>query len=393
MKYTDEEIRELSIASVLNAKDQKYNDVIEKYSKYLEDVDFIFVDETKGSDLISLATSMFKLKKGHISSVFYSDKLMVQNLDLLNKKNEGYYVNYDIGLDTQIVSYIERYLNGKLEEVNMPMISPLRVKRSISSEINIDAYVNENCIISKEFDSKQLLNIWSFFYFFNTPIMSDDEAKMKADESTNKIVRFVKHARMANVYKERYDYTYCTLLKIALLNFEKKGTKEKLIELLKFEKEVTCTMDMVAINIAIAYWEQGTKLRFFGKVQKGRKDILNVLHNMAWDVFHWTQTLLDFKTTTRKGADINIPLFYSVDMRFLELSEMIKLEAVAIDKRKNITFPHLQSNRLREILSDDELKEYFGPESLRQRNEKRGYVDTEKIYKELESELLNKGIF
>lgn len=393
MKYTDEEIRELAIGSVLNAENEGYNYAIKKYLKHLEDVDFIFVDENNGFDFVSPATHMFKLEKGQISSVFYSDKLTVQNLDFLNGKKDRIYVNYDIGLDTQVVSYIERYLSGKLDEVNIPVIMPLRVKRNMASEINIDAYVNENCIINKEFSSKQLLNIWSFFYFLNTPTMSDTEAKIKADESTNKIVRFVKHARMANVYKERYDYTYCTLLKIVLLNFEKKGTKEKLIELLKFEKEVTCTMDMVAINIAIAYWEQGTKLRFFGKVQKGRKDILNVLRNMAWDVFHWTQTLLDFKTTTRKGADINIPLFYSVDMRFLELSKIIKLKAVAIDKRKNITIPHLESNRLREFLSDDELKEYFGPEALRQRNEKRGYVDTEKIYKELEIELLDKGIF
>ena len=393
MKYTDEEIRELAIGSVLNAENEGYNYAIKKYLKHLEDVDFIFVDENNGFDFVSPATHMFKLEKGQISSVFYSDKLTVQNQDFLNGKKDRIYVNYDIGLDTQVVSYIERYLSGKLDEVNIPVIMPLRVKRNMASEINIDAYVNENCIINKEFSSKQLLNIWSFFYFLNTPTMSDTEAKIKADESTDEIVKFVKRTREANVYKERYDYTYCTLLKIVLLNFEKKGTKEKLIELLKFEKEVTCTMDMVAINIAIAYWEQGTKLRFFGKVQKGRKDILNVLRNMAWDVFHWTQTLLDFKTTTRKGADINIPLFYSVDMRFLELSKIIKLKAVAIDKRKNITIPHLESNRLREFLSDDELKEYFGPEALRQRNEKRGYVDTEKIYKELEIELLDKGIF
>ena len=113
------------------------------------------------------------------------------------------------------------------------------------------------------------------FYFLNTLMMSEEEARINADDSTNQIIQFVKYARMANVYKERYDYIYCMLLKIVLLNFEKFKIREKLIELLRFQNEVTCTSDMGFVNIGLAYWEQGTKLSFFGNVQKGKKNILN----------------------------------------------------------------------------------------------------------------------
>ena len=266
MEYTNAEIREMAIDKVCSVNNEDCLEVFNQYFSYLNNVDFIYVDLQRGSDIISSVINMFDIKKGEVSSVFYSNKLMILNTDLFSKKAEGVFLNYDIGLDTQIVSYIERYINGCLDDVNIPVVLPLRINRTIASEINIDAYVSENCIISKEFDFKNRISIWSVFYFLNTPMMSEEEAKINADDSTNQIIQFVKYARMANVYKERYDYIYCMLLKIVLLNFEKSKIREKLIELLRFQNEVTCTSDMGFVNIGLAYWEQGTKLRFFGKV-------------------------------------------------------------------------------------------------------------------------------
>lgn len=393
MEYTNAEIREMAIDKVCGASNEERMAIFNQYLEYLNNVDFIYVDLQRGKDIISNVINMFSVMRGEISSVFYTNKLMMLNTDLFLKKAEGVYLNYDIGLDTQIVSYIERYINGSLDEANIPIVLPLRINRTIASEINIDAYVSENCIISKEFDFKNRISIWSVFYFLNTPMMSEEEAKINADDSTNQIIQFVKYARMANVYKERYDYIYCMLLKIVLLNFEKSKIREKLIELLRFQNEVTCTGDMGFVNIGLAYWEQGTKLRFFGKVQKGKKNILNILRNMAWDIFHWMQTALNFKVDPQKSACINIPMFYSVDSRFLELSKIIKLKAVAVDKNTNVTYPKFELNRLDEFLAFEEQKVYLGAEALRKRNESRGYVDTEKIYKELEIELINTEIF
>ena len=159
-----------------------------------------------------------------------------------------------------------------------------------------------------------------------------------------------------------------------------------------FENEITCTSDVTFINIGIAFWEQGAKLKFFGKVQKGKQDILVVLKNMAWDIFHWTQTTLNFDVEPKKKANINIPLFYSVDSRFLELSKIIRLKAIAFDRNTRVTYPY-ETDRLSEYLSNEEARVYFNPQTLHARNQKRGYVDTEKISKELELELISRGIF
>ena len=66
---------------------------------------------------------------------------------------------------------------------------------------------------------------------------------------------------------------------------------------------------------------------------------------------------------------------------------------VAVDKNTNVTYPKFELNRLDEFLAFEEQKVYLGAEALRKRNESRGYVDTEKIYKELEIELINTEIF
>ena len=106
---------------------------------------------------------------------------------------------------------------------------------------------------------------------------------------------------------------------------------------------------------------------------------------MAWDIFHWTQTALNFRVDPQTSAYIKIPMFYSVDSRFLELSKIIKLKAVAFDKNTNVIYPYFEHNRLGEYMSFEEQEVYLGAETLRKRNENRGYVDTEKIYKELAS--------
>ena len=59
--------------------------------------------------------------------------------------------------------------------------------------------------------------------------------------------------------------------------------------------EVTCTLDPAFANLAYAYWEKGEKIRFFGTIQRNRKDILKQIRNMAWDIYHLFNTSLSYQ--------------------------------------------------------------------------------------------------
>ena len=114
---------------------------------------------------------------------------------------------------------------------------------------------------------------------------------------------------------------------------------------------------------------------------------------MAWDLFHWIHTSLNFNHSPNFSSDISIPLIYSIDKRFLELTQYAKMDCVAIDNQRRISYPFYKTDILNEYLSYDEQLECFGANALHQRNQNRKNVDTIKLCAKLEKELLETGLF
>ena len=151
--------------------------------------------------------------------------------------------------------------------------------------------------------------------------------------------------------------------------------------------ETTCTLDPAFANLAYAYWGKGEKIRFFGTIQRNRKDILKQIKNMAWDIYHLFNTSLSYQ----KENDLSrlyYPVFYTNDNRLADIGEDLKLQGVAIDNVKNQVFPHYTESVWKKILTIREQYNYLGYDKLRKRNAKRKEVDTIALCKELERELL-----
>ena len=88
MEYTNAEIREMAIDKVCGASNEERMAIFNQYLEYLNNVDFIYVDLQRGKDIISNVINMFSVMRGEISSVFYTNKLMMLNTDLFLKKAE-----------------------------------------------------------------------------------------------------------------------------------------------------------------------------------------------------------------------------------------------------------------------------------------------------------------
>ena len=73
--YTDEDWRDLAIGEVLRAPVFKRQEIISSHRELLKDVDFIYVDEQHGQDLIESVLDMFGIGNERMCSVFYSNKL------------------------------------------------------------------------------------------------------------------------------------------------------------------------------------------------------------------------------------------------------------------------------------------------------------------------------
>lgn len=392
-QYTEEDKRDWAIQQVAGAPVSKKPEAIRTYAQFLKDVDFIFVDDNEGEDMISPVLDMFGIKNGNMCSVFSSNNLKVLNLDLLNLRKNKLYISYDVGMETQIVSYISRFIDGTLNKNLISVVEPLQIKRTLPVEINMDAYVFENCGIDKKVDDIEWENVWHAFYFYNLTMMDEVAAKKHAKFSTKEVEAFIEKEIMADKYIEQYRLCYCFLLKIVLLYFDNRPIKNKLLELINFENDDICTTDMMFINIAEAFWKQGTKISFFSKVQKGKKDILKVLKNMAWDLFHWVHASLNFNHSPNFDSDISIPLIYSIDRRFLELTQYTKIDCIAIDNQRKKSFPHHNEDVKNNYLSFIERLECFGVDALHKRNQNRKNVDTLELSQNLEKELLETNLF
>lgn len=113
------------------------------------------------------------------------------------------------------------------------------------------------------------------------------------------------------------------------------------------------------------FFNYGTNIKFFGKIQKGRKDIIKNLKNMAWDIFHLQNTFNNLFIIP-KNADFIIPFFISYDQRLKDIAPIYKLKSAAFIK--NGFNKHL--NFLTDLIDPTIKYEYFTAQAYLKRQEK-----------------------
>lgn len=379
--YFNENKRDIASSKVLDSHNKVKGEIIKENAQDLVGMDYIYVDQEGGWDYITYFTKKIKVVKGRINTLFWDNWVT----EKLYAPKERIFL---LALDTNIVSYIKRYMDGKLEKQFYPIIKTLKRCKGKNIEINIDSYILENCILDLEINEVQSENIMQAYYFIYGINYTRKIAKQKAADTVEKLKNDFKQIPHDLAKKqERYSYAYCVLLKIIILKFQKGALKEKTLNLINFMNEVTCTLDPAFANLAYAYWEKGEKIRFFGTIQRNRKDILKQIRNMAWDIYHLFNTSLSYQ----KENDLSrlyYPVFYTNDNRLADIGEDLKLQGVAIDNIKNLVVPHYTESVWKKILTIREQYNYLGYDKLRKRNAKRKEVDTIALCKELEKELL-----
>lgn len=379
--YFDENKRDIASAKVLEARNELKDEIRKENEQQLIGMDYIYVDQEEGWDYITSFTKKIKVEKGRINTLFW-DNCVTEKLYAPKERI------FLLALDTNIVSYIKRYMDGRLEKQFYPIIKTLKRCKGKNIEINIDSYILENCILNLEINEVQSENIMQAYRFIYRINYTSKIAQQKAADALEKLKNDFKQIPhdLANK-QERYSYVYCVLLKIIILKFQEGLLKEKTLNLINFMNEVTCTLDPAFANLAYAYWERGEKIRFFGTIQRNRKDVLKQIRNMAWDIYHLFNTSLSYKKENDL-CRLYYPVFYTNDNRLADIGEDLKLQGVSIDNITNLVVPHYIESIWKKILTLKEQYNYLGDDKLRKRNAKRKEVHTMDLYKKLEADLL-----
>lgn len=121
---------------------------------------------------------------------------------------------------------------------------------------------------------------------------------------------------------------YLVLLKVAEIEFthRRKDLGAKIKALLRFFQEELGTMFLRELVIATHFFERGTDLRFFSKVQKGRKGLLETLNNMAWDLQITRTQELVMCSYIEKGIYL-LPYFLTFDRGLVEVLDLYPVTA------------------------------------------------------------------
>lgn len=380
------------ISSMADAKHEAKLKIYRENFNLLHHYQIIYVEEKIGKDNIKPMTDILSIDKKYIFSPFHSDRLFVINERfILGNPFVRYF--YDILLDTQIVSYIYRK-DKESNELIKNIVSKLGRNRKVKSSASISLYLTENCLFSENISDKVYENIWSFFeYMYRAHTKYKWLAIRKTKKAVKKIIKN-QDAMFNNPFndkmKEQYQNIYILLMKICIISIEKKSTKEKTIELMNFQNEYLKAIDIGITELAIAYFRLKHKISFFGKIQKGRDDLLITSKNMAWDLFHLRHQNFSTSFQHVKNADVTLSLLCSVDRRLLEIRKFMKLKMLAFDKRNLNFFPFYENQELKGLLSKDEIHYYFSADEHFRRLEQKTEIDLNRLKEKVENELLSK---
>jgi len=289
-----------------------------------------------------------------------------------------------ICLDTQIQSYLYRKYQNKNNSIPDNIDQILKLIKDRKWGIDCFAYTVENTLFNNEFFKSQIYfdNMYAFErYFFHK--------KSKAKWYTNKLLKYTEEVfkyDFSDWYRRQYKLYYLELLVMADIKLNKPNLslfdKEK--EYVKFFHEKINMLSDREANLAKLYFMYGTKISFFVKIQKGSKNIVSNLKNMAWDIFHIHNTINNLARQTDKMIDFTIPFFVTYDKRLKDILPIYKIKAIAFIK--NTADKHF--NYVTDLMDPIIKNEYFFVDAFQKRHE-----NIKKTYEKLLIEIVDSFIY
>ena len=385
----DEYFNEINVMqSILDA------DMDDKFSLYLNYYDVIkdyvitFVDNEVGRNNYKFMLDVLQINPQFIFTPFHSNNLYTLNAKFVSTLSPLSYF-FDISLDTNIVSYIDKFQrNADLDGKPLEIVKSLGKHRQIASTINLSPYLNENCLFEGQINPHYKETIYNFFYYLNKFHHKwGFIAKRKTKKSTEMIIKnqeMLLNSPLADIFNQQYKIIYSSMLKIALLNLSNLNKKNKVIDLIDFMANDIKAMDICLLEIAAVYFVKKQNLLFFGKIQKGMQDIINTIKNLSWDIFHlrYQEFLLSVKPVG--GIDVNLVLFCTLDKRLIEIQDIIKLKAIAYNTKTGNYYPFYQSESVMKMLSKEEIHKYFQAEKHFDRISTKMNIDYDYVISNLE---------
>ena len=273
--------------------------------------------------------------------------------------------DYSIALDTQTVSYLEPYLTGRTRvpdgfadvfafiarpDVNVDP-RPYQFEHYARLRHGVQADLDKIFSKLKAYETLRTLDT-AHFESTGAPrsVLSDQALVVRTQAVLSRWLYASRSDRFQAQLQLRQDALYALLLKMAQLQIAgpQRPVEAKLWDVLEFCDVGLASMWMREIVIAQHYFAHGQNFRFFGKVQKRKDDLFDVLRGMAWDLFHIRHMEETASFCPDPPARYLVPALLTHDAGLIEVIDLCSLQALAI-------VPEAGGDRPQPFYSDDRL--------------------------------------
>ncbi len=311
------------------------------------------------------------------------------------KDKVAYFIDYSVSMDTQILSYMKRYIFNAKE--NIPKGFNEVLNYLILNDINVDPfeylYENYKDIDEHINDVKMTLYAYEIFkntnkdYWLSSSLLM---ANKKHSEIMNTIeweIREYKkgYPSIRNYQEKVYNVTYICLLEMVIieLKYKAKTWHFKLNLYLKYLNDILGVMVHREIIIAQEYFKKGQNLRFFKKISKDMKKPFTIIKNMTWDLYH-IHNIERNKLLFVLDDAYYIPCLLTYDFGLAEITKLCNIKKMAINtKTRQIIINYVEMD---EIRSNEKFSKWFTDEAFFKR---KPIENIDEEIKRLEQELIN----
>ena len=345
--------------------------------------------------------SIFSGYENEFKSLFDNNNLTFINKYIADSKKSNitpkFILDYSISMDTQFVSYIEKYFQNKRFEDEIKFEEILY--KLIDNNINVDyiPYLIENMSKGTPIEGvrQNLKEVIRFFcldknssLLIKNMKVSNKQDFLKKYNSISNSLNNNNSKLLYNNFNYMHKSLYLILLNIVYINKKENTFIQKIDKLLSFMHYDMNAIFARELIIASKFYELDDKVIFFGKVREINKKTIPRLKNMAWDLALIRMLEYSFKLRPNLNAEFYISYFLTFDKGLSQIIDFFSLKTIFTLEKDNFfqTIPYIEiinffkQNNLDEKYYSNEARE-FRRNNLDKTESKYDYLISQMEYK------------
>lgn len=384
-----QDIERIAVASVANA--DSLSEALQAYDDYLGLIpDWKFVIASNRGAVPGLSVNRTFSDGSVVRGLFGTSAVLLLDpttrQDMESGRKAVIPLDYSISLDSQALSYLAPYLQGKTSRLpddfhevfsfisnEHVFVDPIPYMLENLPNVLVQENVEK---IKQRLAGYEVLRTMDGPYFHKTgkiqSTVSDVDQQRGINDLLSRMIHDASDPELMETLLNRHASLYATLLKMAMIQLSnpKRSLVSKLDDFMEFLDKTMQTIFAREAVVAAEFFSRGQKLEFFGKIQKSPvarlPELLDALKNMAWDLLHIRHVE---GASTIEGAVSELekpspryffPSLLTCDKKFIEIIDLYPLKSYAYQKSEHKLIPFPSVNWISKIAGSPEREAEFG---------------------------------